>query len=299
MMKTSFTPFTSSLFVPAGSNVSNYQQILTVNLKYFYCAHAFIFSHTLCLLTHDSNSHWLTEPYCSTHENKGDLLVLLQPKGPPRATSYIPLQELINWFLLPLKSEGRSEVYWKFTFPQSEKTVNYLHWPFNVSPRHMWECGAACNSRALENNTQLLKQGTVHLSDGQLMHSSVSMLTLITGEQHHQCQQMSSPCKNHWYYKDLRQISSSLSKLCVILLTEEFCCLNTGYTANVQLRYRINSSMWLHLHSNSVNNCSLKKIGFCLFFLLWWYISTWREFLKPKSSLALHLTNMHIHTKTF
>lgn len=189
--------------------------------------------------------------------------MLLQPKRPPRATSYIPLQELINWFLLPLKSEGRSEVYWKFTFPQLEKTLNCLHWPFNVSPRHMSECGDACNPRALENSTQLLKQGTVHLSGGQLMHSSVSMLTLITEEQHHQ---MSSPCKNHWYYKDLCKTSSSLSKLCIILLIEEFCCLNTGYTANVQLRYRINTYRWLQIHSNSVNNCSLKKNRILLIF---------------------------------
>jgi len=53
----------------------------------------------------ESNSHGLPETYCSTHENKDDLLMLLPPKRPPRAPSHILVQELMNRFLLPPKTE--------------------------------------------------------------------------------------------------------------------------------------------------------------------------------------------------
>lgn len=52
LMKTSVTPLTSSLFAPAGSNVSNYQQILPINLK----ALATLKYFSLCLCFH-------TRPY--------------------------------------------------------------------------------------------------------------------------------------------------------------------------------------------------------------------------------------------
>lgn len=73
-----------------------------------YCACAFILALTLCLQTHDSNSRWLPGTYCSIRENKGDLLMLSPPKRPPRAPSHIPVQEPMNRFLLPLKTERRA-----------------------------------------------------------------------------------------------------------------------------------------------------------------------------------------------
>lgn len=55
LMKTSVTPLTSSLFAPAGSNVSNYQQILSIHLK----APATLKYFLLCLCFH-------TRPYLAS-----------------------------------------------------------------------------------------------------------------------------------------------------------------------------------------------------------------------------------------
>lgn len=64
---------------------SRYYPLIWKSLPHWiisYSACAFIFIHNLCLPTHKSNSYWLR--HCSIQKNKSDLLVLLQPKMPPR-----------------------------------------------------------------------------------------------------------------------------------------------------------------------------------------------------------------------
>ena len=112
-----------------------------------YCACAFILALTLCRLTHESNSHWLPETYCSIHENKGGLLMLLPQKRPPRAPSHILVQELMNRFMLPLKTERQVRFILKthISIVGENYSPNCLHQAFNVSPKanlgvlsHLW-----------------------------------------------------------------------------------------------------------------------------------------------------------------